>query len=34
MSADVQLSLNRMAQGVKEVVLTDGVGADAVRRLT
>jgi polygalacturonase len=33
-SADVQLSLNRMAQGVKEVVLTGGVGADAVRRLT
>ena len=33
-SADVQLSLNRMASGVKEYSLSGGAPADAVRKLT
>jgi hypothetical protein len=32
-SADVQLSLNRMAPGVKEVVLAGGANASAARKL-
>jgi len=32
--ADVQLSLNRMATGVREVALAGGANASAIRKLT